>query len=275
MTRLLIASAAFVLAGVVAEAGVAPPVPRLPSAALKSLKSDGSPGEPLSSEKIAERIQQNTKAAADRLAESDPGDETRRKQGQALKDLDELLKQARNQDPMGGEGGGQSQQKDDMSQQGEQQNQGGGSPMGGQSKGGGMKQSSGKSGQQSGKQGWRNRGSQTQGGSAPKQQGAQPQAKGQEPMGKEPTPMGQGQPQQLGRTDPKNAGGNPGGGGTKGARALPLDDTITKHVWGHLPERLRQQMSQYYKEQFMPKYSDMLRQYYASLAEREKAQKKP
>ena len=140
-----------------------------------------------------------------------------------------------------------------------------------------MKQSSGKSGQQSGKQGgWRNRGSQNQGGTAQKQQGAQQQqAKGQEPMGKEPTPMAQGQPQQLGQTDPKNAGDTPGGGGTKGARALPLDDTITKQVWGHLPERLRQQMSQYYKEQFMPKYSDMLRQYYASLAEREKAQKKP
>ena len=274
MTRLLIAFAVLALAGVIAEAGVVPPVPRLPSAALKSLKSDEPPGEPLSAETIAERIQQNTKAAADRLAESDPGEETRKKQGQALKDLDELLKQAQN--PMGGESGSQSQQKDDMSQQGEQQNQGSGSPMGSQSKGGGMKQSSGKSGQQSGKQGWRNRGNQNQSGTAQKQQGAQPQqAKGQEPMGKEPTPMAQSQPQQLGQTDPKAAGGTPGGGGTKGARALPLDDTITKHVWGHLPERLRQQMSQYYKEQFMPKYSDMLRQYYASLAEREKAQKKP
>ena len=47
-----------------------------------------------------------------------------------------------------------------------------------------------------------------------------------------------------------------------------------KQVWGHLPEKLRQQMSQYYKEQFMPKYGDLLRQYYSSLAEREKAKKK-
>jgi hypothetical protein len=268
MTRLLIASVALAVAVVIAEAGVAPPVPRLPSAALKSLKTDEPGGEPLSPEKIAERIQQNTKAAADRLSESDPGDETRKKQSQALKDLDELLKQAQN--PMGG---GQGQQKDDMSQQGEQQSKGGGSPMGGgmpkggSPKGGGKSGKSG-SGQQPQKQGWRDRNGQDPGGSAQKQPGTPQQAKGQEPAGKD-------QPQTLGKNDPKNAGNNPGMGAGKGAPALPLDDTITKQVWGHLPERLRQQMSQYYKEQFMPKYSDMLRQYYASLAEREKAQKKP
>jgi hypothetical protein len=279
MNRLLIASAALVLAGVIAEAGVAPPVPRLPSAALKPLKSDEPPGEPSSPEKIAERIQQNTKDAADRLAESDPGEETRRKQGQALKDLDELLKQAQN--PMGGQGGAQSQPKDDMSQQGEQQNQGGGPPMGGSTpkggsfKGGGKSGKSG-SGQQPQKQGWRDRKGQDQGGSAQKQQGTgNQQAKGNEPTGKEPAPTGKDQPQPLGKNDPKNAGSTPGGGAGKSMPALPLDDAITKQVWGHLPERLRQQMSQYYKEQFMPKYSDMLRQYYASLAEREKAQKKP
>lgn len=272
MSRLLIASAALVLAAVIAEAGVAPSVPRLPSAALKSLKTDESSGEPLSPEKIAERIQQNTKDAADRLSESDPGEETRKKQGQALKDLDELLKQA--QDPMGGEGGGSSEQKDDMSQQGEQQNKGGSSKSGGSPKTGGSPKGSGKSGksgsgQQPQKQGWRDRQGQDQGGSAQKQPGTDnQQAKGNEPTGKE-------QPQTPGKNDPKNPGTNPGGGAGKGMPALPLDDTITKQVWGHLPERLRQQMSQYYKEQFMPKYSDMLRQYYASLAEREKAQKKP
>ncbi|HET6575846.1 MAG TPA: hypothetical protein VFG68_19750 [Fimbriiglobus sp.] len=262
MSRLLIASAALVVAGMIAEAGVAPPVPRLPSAALERLKAGEPRVEIRSPEEIAERIQQNTKAAADRLAASDPGAETRKKQGQALKDLDELLKQA--QDPMSGQGGGQSQQKDDKSPQGEQKSQ-----SGGQSKSGG-------SGQQSKKQGWRNRKGQGQGGAAQKQQasGNPQQAKGQQPMGKEPTPTGKGQPQPLGPGDLKNAGGNPGGGARKGVPALPLDETITKQVWGHLPERLRQQMSQYYKEQFMPKYSDMLRRYYASLAEREKAQKK-
>jgi len=63
---------------------------------------------------------------------------------------------------------------------------------------------------------------------------------------------------------------NPNGGvpmGTLTAKpTLPLDDEVTKEVWGHLPDKLRQQVTQYYKEQFMPKYSDLLKQYYSSLA---------
>ena len=47
---------------------------------------------------------------------------------------------------------------------------------------------------------------------------------------------------------------------------LPIDDAVVKEVWGHLPDKLRQQVSQYYKEQFMPKYSELLKQYYSSLA---------
>ena len=50
------------------------------------------------------------------------------------------------------------------------------------------------------------------------------------------------------------------------ANQQPIDDAVVKEVWGHLPDKLRQQVSQYYKEQFMPKYSDLLKQYYSSLA---------
>ena len=48
--------------------------------------------------------------------------------------------------------------------------------------------------------------------------------------------------------------------------SLPIDDAVVKEVWGHLPDKLRQQVSQYYKEEFMPKYSELLKQYYSSLA---------
>lgn len=41
-------------------------------------------------------------------------------------------------------------------------------------------------------------------------------------------------------------------------------------VWGQLPDRLRQEMDLYYREQFMPRYSDLLRQYYSSIAEQKK-----
>ena len=50
--------------------------------------------------------------------------------------------------------------------------------------------------------------------------------------------------------------------------ALPLDEDVTKDVWGHLPPKLRQQMTEYYKEDVMPKYSELLRLYYSSLAEK-------
>src|SRR5262249_54482311 len=153
-------------AALIAEGGVAPPVPRLPAAALKQLKGDkpnpDQPEEGLTPEKLADRIQENTKAAADRLAGLDHGDETRRKQDQALRVIDELLKKAEN--TMGGKSGDQSKENKDQSNQGSSP-RGGGSPGGGGSpKGGGQPKGSG-AGQQAQKQGsWRDRRNQEQGG---------------------------------------------------------------------------------------------------------------
>jgi hypothetical protein len=80
----------------------------------------------------------------------------------------------------------------------------------------------------------------------------QEEKKGPMPGGKEP----------MGGKD-MTAGGGPG----KPTRpTMPLDEEVVKDVWGHLPDKLRQQVTQYYKEQFMPKYSDLLKQYYSSLA---------
>lgn len=46
-----------------------------------------------------------------------------------------------------------------------------------------------------------------------------------------------------------------------------ITDTY-KDAWGHLPEKVRQEMDLYFREQFMPRYAELLRQYYSSLAER-------
>ena len=43
---------------------------------------------------------------------------------------------------------------------------------------------------------------------------------------------------------------------------------LYKDIWGHLPETLRQEMNQYSREQFMPKYNELLKQYYATIAEK-------
>jgi hypothetical protein len=43
--------------------------------------------------------------------------------------------------------------------------------------------------------------------------------------------------------------------------------SLLKDLWGHLPERQREQMLQSSVEEFLPKYETMIRQYYLRLAE--------
>jgi hypothetical protein len=49
---------------------------------------------------------------------------------------------------------------------------------------------------------------------------------------------------------------------------LPTEDDLVKDVWGHLPDKLRQQATQYYQQQFMPRYAELLKQYYSTLSEK-------
>jgi hypothetical protein len=63
------------------------------------------------------------------------------------------------------------------------------------------------------------------------------------------------------------AAGNPGGK-VPVRPALPFNEDVARDVWGHLPDKLRMQMTQYYKEDFMPRYSELLRLYYHSLSEK-------
>src|SRR5207237_1598070 len=90
---------------------------------------------------------------------------------------------------------------------------------------------------------------------------------------------GQGQPAPGGGpTDPAGgqgqaaAGRQPNGGRGRPERdGLPdkLTDVV-RDIWGHLPETLRQEVDHYYRDQFMPRYRDLLQQYYSRLAERER-----
>ncbi len=260
----------WVLLGCYAIAQVAPPIPSLPGLP-KVAAPDTPPDMPPDAEenplKIAERALTNAKDATEKLANQDAGDETQAAQKRTLKAIDDLLKKSENPPPMGGGGGGGSPPPP----------MGGGNPpppMGGGSGGGG-------------------------GGSPPPMGGGgkpmgngkpMPMGSGQPmPMqgGGQPMPMGSGQPMPMpgggppmggqqpmpGGTQPMG-GGQLGQGGAKSPPGVPLPEKITKDVWGHLPSQLRQQMSQFYRERFMPKYSELLRQYYSSLAEKEKEKEK-
>ncbi len=266
MCRLLPIVLVITFTGNVAAAGVFTPIPYIPQDVVKPLIGKDQPAEEVADRddpaKLAERITENTKTAGDRLKDEDTSETTRQTQEQILKDIDKLLKQQGQQPPppMGGGspppmGGGK----------------GGGQPPKGQGKSGGMPPMGGQQNQEPQRQTRREKREQEQGGTPqdkPMGMNPEPMPKaGKQPMGmgEEPMPM---------NAEPKNPSGN-GGTGGKTKPALPFDDAVTKQVWGHLPERLRQEMNQYYKEQFMSKYGEMLKQYYGSLAEREKAPKKP
>jgi hypothetical protein len=215
------------------------------------------------------KIIKNSKTITERLAKSDTGTATRKTQDETLALIDSLLN--REDDPPPQPSGSPEQKEQDQksdSKQGEKKDDG--SPSGGMQPMGGMQQPMAGGGQGGGR---RPRAGSQPGESQAKQQ---PGEKGKEPM-KDPGSGSQAKadPKKDDKTgakeDPKGeAAGEPGGGpkGVPSRPSLPVDDVVVKEVWGHLPDRVRQQVTQYYKEQFMPKYADLLKQYYSSLAEK-------
>ncbi|MHB8900606.1 MAG: hypothetical protein ACYC6Y_17790 [Thermoguttaceae bacterium] len=72
-----------------------------------------------------------------------------------------------------------------------------------------------------------------------------------------------------GDPDPKPAttGGTPSGKTEGQAPDMAKMLAVIKQVWGELPEQERQRMLQSSIEEFLPKYADMIEQYYKRLAE--------
>ncbi len=244
------------------SAGVAPVVPRLPDEVVAQLRpaAKATPAVEETPAAIAERIVAQGKAAGDRLQEKDSGTFTQKTQQGILDDIDKLLKPP---PPMDGDGGPPpppmgGMTPPPMGQVGEMP-----PPMGSGSKPmGGQGESPSPRAQARKEQREREAGKDPSDAEPPTPM----------PGGKGPTPMPGGkQPGTPGGKTPGEAGGS---GTPMSKPALPPEDAATKQVWGHLPDRLRQEMSQYYKEQFMPKYNDMLRQYYNRLAEGDKRPRK-
>ena len=226
-------------------------------------KSDAEPEDPA---KLRDRIVEDAKEAGKRLGDKDPGPDTLRLQKDALKNIDKLLQQAQNPPQNQNQ---QNQNQQDKKQPDQQPNQQP-SPMSKDGPGGMSKQQPGPSG----------------GGNARQQPGGGrkgPSRKdrrmrqepgpgggvGQRPQGKEPGGM---QPQSE-PNGKKLASDGPGAGKKEGdPKGMPdrMSD-VYKDLWGHLPDRLRQEMDLYYREKFMPRYSELLRRYYAALAEQKKS----
>jgi len=229
------------------------------------------------------RIIQNSKAVGEKLAKTDTGADTQTTQDKILKDIDSLINR---QDPPSGGGGGsdnpndKNDQNKDKNDQNKDKNQGQGDGQkndktdSSNGKGGESPKNGGMPPPMGGDQKQANNGRRPRAGSdKPDRQPKSPgKDKGSETAGKndptekkDPMPGGKSSDNPMNGKDPMaSGGGNPNGKAAK--PSLPLEDEVVKDVWGHLPDKLRQQVTQYYKEQFMPKYADLLKQYYSSLA---------
>jgi hypothetical protein len=208
---------------------------------------DGQP-QPLPSEaelrELAERVVENAKSAGNRLADKDPGAETRRIQKDVVDDLDALIRRAQNPPP-----------QDSSSKQDQSQDQPKGGPMNTPPKGQGGSAQRPSGGKSQPGMGRKDRRAQRNRPNSPSpQQGAEPPATAKQ----DDSPK-----------EPKKGAPAAGAAMPQKGPTVKVPD-LYKDIWGHLPERLRQEMDMYYREQFMPRYQELLRQYYSSLAERKR-----
>ncbi len=248
MMRFICAIFGIAVSAMSLTAGIAPPIPSviLPAKALPKPEADAAPIEGDDVGSVANRIVKGTKAASEKLAGQDTSDETRKDQKQVADDIDALIQLLENPPPMSDQGPPPPPMPNDGPPPPPEKNKGEKKPQGSESN--------------------RPRQPRTQAGKSNKPEG-QPM-----PMPSEAKPQGakpEGQPM------PMRSGAEPGDKKAgAGAPMLPLAETIAKDFWGHLPEQPRQKMMQFFREQYLSKYKDLLPQYYSAISEKDKKAKK-
>jgi hypothetical protein len=184
-------------------------------------------------EKLAERIARNCKSVSDRLADEKTGVETLRDQKQVKQDLDALIKLL---EPPPSPNSNSSSSTSSSSPP---------PPGSSSSESKDKKNSDSKNNSKDG-------------------QPPMPEPKGGEPM--PPKPEGSAKAPAA----PKAGATAPGNAGARSLPSLPFEESLARDFWGSLPDKPREQMMQFYREQYMTKYKDLLSQYYQSLTEKEK-----
>jgi hypothetical protein len=233
----------------------------------REIRPDGSrdpvPAPPKAEDprETVERIIKNSKEVGDKLAMSDIGTDTRSKQGTILKDIQSLIKRQEDPPP-------QSDQNKDMNndpkdkQSNDMDKKKDMMPMAGMNDppppGNGMdNQPMGNPDQP------KTRKQRQQGKDESKEKGMDEH--------KDPNDnknQSKGSPSQD--TKQKNGGmaGQAPMGSIPQVPTIPQEDAVVKDVWGYLPDKLRQQTMQYYKQEVMPRYAKLLEHYYSSLSDK-------
>ncbi len=238
---------------------------------LRPEKDIDLPKDNLEEEEIFGRIGKNLKDVDDRLGNLELGETTLQKQRDILEDIDKLLKKNQNNQKESQQSQSKSSSKSESSDK--------------QSKGSPDNQDANSKDSEKGQD------KQKQGGPKQDQQGAdsgKQQKQGgtgkADPDGK--PDAGKGQPKNMqGKGDKgsseKSEVANQGKGGDQdsksgnGGKSDPSKDKLNpaadvfKEAWGHLPETLRAELNAYgVPNQFMDRYDEMIRKYYAKVAEK-------
>ncbi len=218
-----------------------PAEPKRPDAPKPGNKADDNKDKPSDApaedaEKLREKIAEDMQSAEKKLKDRDAGQDTQEMQDRALRNIDKLIDLARNPPPPPPPMGGSPPPtgRDQQPQSGKPQSQ----PQSGQSRREKREQRRKQMEQQARTAG---------------QQPRQPQPGGKESGGGGP----------LG-----DSRGQPGMGGPNAPHQPDQLADVVKDFWGHLPETLRQEVDHYYRDRFMPRYRDLLQEYYGRIAER-------
>ncbi|MBC8114291.1 MAG: hypothetical protein H7062_07940 [Candidatus Saccharimonas sp.] len=198
---------------------------------LKEIDDDPDKPKPEQKEDKFDRVAKGMRSASEKLDGKETGDETIKIQEQVIRDLDELIKQLQNPPPNGGGGGGG----------------GGGSSGGGSSKSGG-------------------------GGNSRQQRPGGRGGKGQ-PQGGTPKQQAQGSGSAQGGKDRQDAEGSDErtDSDRQAASKAAREKKLEIDVWGHLPPHLRNELLNTYGERMLPKYEQLVKQFYEALSEQNEA----
>jgi len=221
---------------------------------LKSVRiGDASPMEQAFEEFDA--ALEEMRSAQERLDESDTGDATRKLQTRAAQRLEEILKLLQQPPPPSSSSSSSSQQQQQQQQQQGQQGQ--------QPKSGSQRQR----GQQS-----RSRGRpQSRAGA---RAGRRPRPAGNQPQLAQSRPQSRPQSQTARQAGEAQESERPTGGEERRDPARQKAEEADKRrsdandVWGHLPPTVREALQKSFNERYLPKYEELVRRYYESLAEK-------
>ncbi|MCH7686765.1 MAG: hypothetical protein IH899_08805 [Planctomycetes bacterium] len=103
------------------------------------------------------------------------------------------------------------------------------------------------------------------------QNGARQQ--GPQQQQKPSSPSGQNRSGQQNRKQPGDSGAGARVGETNSSELL-RQRRMLEEVWGHLPPALRERMQNVISEKYLPKYDEMIRRYFKSLAQDEKSRRR-